>query len=149
MALSNSYVSNSYPTNCKLTYSLKDSTGTTYSSSSSPVSIDSSGNVHITQNSAFTLTMCIVVTSTYSTSSTNSNSVNANYFQIQMINCQPSISGISSKYQYYLTSSSAKILVLNGNLYSFTNNPSNCKMTYQLFSFNGTSASNNSQIQFD
>jgi hypothetical protein len=145
-ALSNSYASTTNPTYCTLSYQLKNSAGTTYSSTSSPVKIDSSGKVYITQNSAFTLTLYIVVTSTYFTAS---NSFNSNNFQIQMINCQPSISGISTKYQYYLTPSSANIQVLSGNLYSTTNNPSNCKMTYQIYNSDGTFASNNSQILFD
>ncbi len=48
LALSNSYASTINPTHCTLSYQLKDSTGKTYSSVSSPAKIDSIGNLYIT-----------------------------------------------------------------------------------------------------
>ena len=57
LVLSNSYASTINPTHCTLTYQLKDSTGTFYSSTSSPVKIDPSGYIYITQNSVFTLNL--------------------------------------------------------------------------------------------
>ena len=40
-----------------------DTNGNTYSSSSKPVMIDSNGNVYITENSLFDLTLYIIMTS--------------------------------------------------------------------------------------
>ena len=78
LALSNSYTKTTNPTHCSLTFLLKDLTGTTYSSSSSPVKIDSTGNVYITKNSGFNLTFYIIVTFYYTTLSVNS--YQTNYF---------------------------------------------------------------------
>ncbi len=62
------YASTTNSPNCVLSYQLIDSSGNTYSSTSSPIKIDSTGAVYITQNSEFTLNLEIVVTSNYSVS---------------------------------------------------------------------------------
>ncbi len=73
LALLNSYASTTNPSHCTLSFMLKDSsTGTTYSSTSSPVKIDSSGNLYLTKNSIFNLTFYIIVKSSYLTTSVNS-----------------------------------------------------------------------------
>ena len=55
-----------------------------------------------------------------------------------MINCQPSISGILSSYQYTVTPTSAYIQVLTGGIYSSTNNPALCSLSYFISDLTGT-----------
>jgi hypothetical protein len=76
LALTNNYASTTNPTHCTLSYLLKDSTGQTYSQTSYPIMIDSTGKIYITKNSAFNITVYIIVTSSYSTTSSNSAQTN-------------------------------------------------------------------------
>ena len=83
---------------------MNDSSFKIYSLLSTPVGIDSSGNLYITMNSVFNLTLQIIVTSTCTSScySSSSNSVTSNWFEIsQAINCGNLVISKSLNYKYF------------------------------------------------
>jgi len=92
------------------------------------------------------------VTSYYTSSpSTSTNTVTSNAFQVTVVNCQPSIYGILSSYQYNVSvlANKKNVSVLNGSSYSNTTYPSSCSLTYKIYNLNGSTASNNSLIYFN